>query len=149
MQTHLLGKHTLAPDALFGAFVQDLQKHQAQLEKDRMHSWVISDRYCLSTAAYQGINGRLEERIKQLEKYEWVRPDYVFWLDVPVEEAMRRKAAQKSPDKHEADKVLLEQVRENFDALYRRRFLCSNYARIDATQTPARVAANIRAKFES
>ncbi|VVB57620.1 Thymidylate kinase [uncultured archaeon] len=148
VRRHLEGKGSLDADALFAAFVDDLQSRQAQLEQDRQKAWVVADRYCISTAAYQGAGGRLEERISQLEKYEWVKPDLVLWLDLPVEEAMKRKAAQKSPDRHEADRAFLEDVRTNFDALYRRKFLCSKYVRVDASQTPSRVAADIRAAIE-
>ncbi|MCL6089404.1 MAG: dTMP kinase [Candidatus Marsarchaeota archaeon] len=131
-------------DSLFSAFVEDLQAHQAQLAKDRERAWVIADRYCVSTAAYQGVDGKLDARIAQLEKLDWVKPDFVLWLDVPVEEAMRRKAGQKKPDRHEADKAFLKEVRANFDALFRRSFICSNWKRIDASQPPERVAAEIR-----
>lgn len=145
---HLEMKSKLEGDALFAAFVDDLQKNQARLAQDRQRAWVISDRYCISTAAYQGVGGRLEERVKQLEKYEWVKPDLVLWLDMGVEEAMSHKSAQKSLDRHEADRAFLQGVRENFDSLYRMRFLCSKYVRIDAAQAPEKVAADIRANIE-
>ena len=138
-------RQVMDADSLFSAFVDDLQAHQAQLAKDRGRAWVIADRYCVSTAAYQGVDGKLDARIAQLEKFEWVKPDFVLWLDLPVEEAMRRKAGQKKPDRHEADRAFLEEVRANFDSLYRRSFLCSNWKRIDASQPPERVAADIRA----
>jgi len=114
---HLEHKRKLDGDALFEAFVDDLQKNQAKLAQDRQRAWVIADRYCISTAAYQGVDGRLAERVKQLEKYEWIKPDLVLWLDVGVDEAMSHKSAQKSPDRHEADRAFLEKVRTNFDAL--------------------------------
>lgn len=148
VQEHLHGARKLEPDALMAAFVDDLQAHQAQLIRDRERAWVVADRYCTSTAAYQGTGGKIEARMAQLEKYEWAKPDQILWLDVPVQEAMKRKAGQKSPDRHEADRALLEEVRANFDALYRRRFLCSNYTRIDAAQPAKDVAAEIRAALQ-
>ena len=59
---HLEMKRKLEGDALFNAFVDDLQTNQARLAQDRQRAWVISDRYCISTAAYQGVGGKLEER---------------------------------------------------------------------------------------
>ncbi len=146
---HLNGKHKLEPDALFAAFVDDLAASQPLLEQDRKKAWVLSDRYVISTAAYQGVGGRLEERVKQLASRPWIKPDLVIWLDLPVEEAMRRKAAQKKPDVHEADRAFLESVRKNFDALYRMRFLCAEWRRIDATQKPEKIAAEIRSAVET
>jgi len=148
VKEYLHHERKLEGDALFKAFVDDLQTHQAKLIQDRQKGWVVSDRYCISTAAYQGVDGKLESRIEQLEKYEWVKPDLVLWLDLPVEEAMRHKSAQKDPDRHEADRAFLESVRINFDSLYRRHFMCSKYVRIDASQEPKDVAADIRASIE-
>ena len=145
---HLERKRQLEGDALFKAFVDDLQTQQTKLNQDRQRAWVIADRYCISTAAYQGVGGKLGERIAQLEKYEWVKPDLVLLLDLPVEEAMKHKKAQKDPDRHEADRAFLESVRANFNALSRLQFLCSNYKRIDAAQEPKDVAADIRAAIE-
>lgn len=146
---HLNGVKKLAPDALFAAFVDDLVAGQPLLAQDRKKAWVLCDRYVISTAAYQGVDGRLDERVAQLSSRPWIKPDIVIWLDLPVEEAMRRKAAQKKPDVHEADRVFLESVRANFDSLYRMKFLCSNWKRIDASQKPEKIAAEIRAVVEN
>lgn len=146
---HLNGKRKLEPDALFAAFVDDLASGQPLLEQDRKKAWVLADRYVISTAAYQGVGGRLEELVKQLAERPWIKPDLVIWLDLPVEEAMKRKAAQKKPDVHEADRAFLEEVRQNFDSLYRMRFLCSNWNRIDASQKADKIAAEIRAAVET
>ena len=146
---HLSGHHKLEPDALFAAFVEDLAAGQPRLEQDRKKAWVLADRYVISTAAYQGVGGRLEERVKQLVERPWIKPDLVIWLDLPVEEAMRRKAAQKKPDIHESDRAFLQSVRMNFDALYRMRFLCADWRRIDATQKPEKIAAEIRSVVET
>ncbi len=145
---HLNGVRKLEGDKLFEAFVQDLEADQLLLGENRKKNWVLADRYVISTAAYQGVDGRLGERIGQLQQTAWIKPDLVIWLDLPVDEAMKRKSAQKKPDVHESDKAFLESVRKNFDELYRRRFLCPNWKRIDASQKPARVAAEVRAAIE-
>lgn len=144
VQDHLSKRHTLSPDALFDAFVADLQADQKLVAQHRLHGWVLADRYCISTAAYQGTDGQLSKRIGQLEKMDWIRPDTVIWLDLKVEEAMARKSAQKSPDRHEADRAFLESVSGNYKELERLAFLCSNWNRIDAAQPPARVEADVR-----
>jgi dTMP kinase len=145
---YLNGKLKLDLDSAFYAFVDDLQAGQQKLGQDRQKAWVISDRYCISTAAYQGVEGRLDERIAQLEKMRWIKPDMVIWLDLPVDEAMKRKAGQKAPDLHEANKNFLQQVRSNFDILYRKKFLCSNFFRVDASQPKERVFEAIRTLIE-
>ncbi|MDE1798176.1 MAG: dTMP kinase [Candidatus Micrarchaeota archaeon] len=148
VQAHLQSKSSLSPDALFDAFVADLQSEQAALSAQRLRGWVVADRYCLSTAAYQGTGGKLDARLKQLLSKPWVKPDVVLWLDLPVSEAMARKAGQKTPDRHESDAAFLEQVRENYEQLYRTQFLSSNWKRINASPAPEKVAEQIRKLLE-
>lgn len=148
VQGHLDGTHPLTSDELFRAFVADLLAGQARLASDRKKGWVLADRYCISTAAYQGVEGKLEDRIRQLQAKSWITPDLVLWLDLPVEEGMRRKAGQKLPDRNEADRAFLEQVRTNYGQLYRMEFLTANWERVDASQPPDKVAAIIRKTME-
>jgi dTMP kinase len=50
---------------------------------------VICDRYWYSTYAYQGNTKDLKKKIIDLSK-DYPRPDYLFYIDVPVEECIRR-----------------------------------------------------------
>ncbi len=61
--------------------------------------WVISDRFCGSTIAYQGYGRKLDLKlIKNLENIatQGIYPDITFLLDIPVEESIKRRI--KKPD---------------------------------------------------
>lgn len=69
--------------------------------------WVLSDRFDLSTFAYQGFGRGIDlERIKQLNSYATGRlvPDLYLVLDLPADEGMARQSrAGKSPDRFESE----------------------------------------------
>ncbi len=145
---HLQGKKTSSQDELFAAFVDDIASSQARLCEDLKKGWVLADRYAVSTAAYQGAGGKLDARMAGIDALRLIKPDLVIWLDLPVEEAMRRKAAQKKPDAHESDRAFLEEVRKNYAELGRRSFLSARWQKIDASQTPERITREIRLAIE-
>lgn len=141
---HLEGGKTLGPDELFARFLDDIAQGQGEVRDALRKGWVIADRYAISTAAYQGTGGKLEERRAAIEARGLIKPDVVLWLDLGVEESMRRKAGQKAPDRHERDRAFLEEVAAHYARLEREQFLCKHYRRIDAAQSPERVAEDIR-----
>ena len=56
--------------------------------------WIISDRFCGSTLAYQGYGRKLDiNLIKDLENIatQGISPDITFLLDIPVEESIKRR----------------------------------------------------------
>ncbi len=60
--------------------------------------WVISDRFCGSTLAYQGYGRKLDiNLIKELETIstKGLSPDITFLLDIPVEESIKRRISRK------------------------------------------------------
>ena len=68
--------------------------------------WVLCDRFTDSTFAYQGAGrGAQTDRIAILE--QWVQagrqPDRTFLLDLPPEEAARRRAGARAPDRFEQE----------------------------------------------
>ncbi|MFH1095091.1 MAG: dTMP kinase [Candidatus Micrarchaeota archaeon] len=145
---HLEGKRKTGQDELFDAFIEDIRASQARLSEDLKKGWVIADRYAISTAAYQGAGGKLAPCMAQIENLKLVKPDVVIWLDLPIDEAMRRKAGQKKPDAHESDKAFLEEVRKDYAELYRRSFLSAKWHKIDASQPVERIAREIWLKIE-
>ena len=61
--------------------------------------WVISDRFCGSTIAYQGYGRKLDMKlIKDLEHIasQGISPDITFLLDIPVEESIKRRINRKN-----------------------------------------------------
>src|SRR5271169_378287 len=77
--------------------------------------WVICDRFADSTRVYQGILGKVDERlIKGLERVSIgdLAPDLTIVLDVPVElglERVRLRRGAKTPDRFEAENVEFHQ----------------------------------------
>ncbi|HQD84577.1 MAG TPA: dTMP kinase [Quisquiliibacterium sp.] len=68
--------------------------------------WVLCDRFTDSTFAYQGAGrGAGSEHIAMLER--WVQaglqPDRTYLFDLPPEEAARRRAGARAPDRFEQE----------------------------------------------
>jgi dTMP kinase len=77
--------------------------------------WVVCDRFADSTRVYQGILGKVDERlIKGLERVSIgdLEPDLTIVLDVPVElglERVRLRGGAGTPDRFEAENVEFHQ----------------------------------------
>ena len=108
---------------------------------------VLCDRFTDATFAYQGGGRGFDlEVLGCLER--WVhgglQPDVTLWFDLPAALAAERRAAARAPDRFEQqDEAFFERVIDGYRA--RAAAAPSRFARIDATQTPAQVAAQIAA----
>lgn len=108
---------------------------------------VLCDRFTDATFAYQGGGRGFDlEVLGNLER--WVQgglqPDLTLWFDLPAALAAERRAAARAPDRFEQqDEAFFERVIDGYRA--RAAAAPSRFARIDATQTPAQVAAQIAA----
>ncbi|HEU4430956.1 MAG TPA: dTMP kinase [Myxococcota bacterium] len=105
---------------------------------------VLSDRYFVSTAAYQGARGLDAAAILATSEVEFPVPDLVLWLDLPVAAGLARTHARGAP--HEPafeDAAFLERVRETMGSLAR-----DYIVRIDASGTADQVAACVAAVVE-
>lgn len=107
---------------------------------------VVCDRYTDATYAYQGGGrGVAGSTLAQLEA--WVhperQPDLTLWFDLSAEEAARRRAGARAPDRFEAEqRAFFEAVREGYAQRFAGR---SRVARLDAQQSPEAVAEQIEA----
>jgi dTMP kinase len=107
---------------------------------------VLCDRYTDATYAYQG-GGRGVDLATLAQLETWVQagrqPDLTLWFDLRPEEAARRRAGARVPDRFEAEQLAFFQaVRTG----YAQRFAdLSRVARLDAEQPPEAVAAQIDA----
>jgi dTMP kinase len=86
--------------------------------------WVVCDRFADSTRVYQGALGHVDERlIKSLERVSIgeLSPDLTLVLDLPVEDALKRRAQRRgnaAPDRFEAEDLEFhEKLRQAYLAL--------------------------------
>ena len=82
--------------------------------------WVISDRFCGSTLAYQGYGRKLDlNLIKDLEVIatQGIYPDITFLLDIPVEESIKRRMYKKDDRIEREGSEFLSNVSLGFQAL--------------------------------
>jgi dTMP kinase len=116
---------------------------------------VLCDRFTDATFAYQGGGrGFDEEVLSQLERMVQTSPDQAalvqpaltLWFDLPPQEAAKRLAGARVPDKFESQPLaFFQRVADG----YARRLLAepTRFARIDAAQTQAAVWQSVLAVF--
>ena len=113
--------------------------------------WVLSDRYDLSSFAYQGYGrGIGVDAVARLNKYATggLAPDLYLVLDVAVEEGMARQAREtRLPDRFEAeDSSFRRRVRKGYLELARS---LDRAALIPADGSPDEVEARIRSAMRA
>ena len=82
--------------------------------------WIISDRFCGSTLAYQGYGRKLDiQLIKDLETIatQGITPDITFLLDIPVDESIKRRISRKDDRIEKEGREFLSNVSLGFKAL--------------------------------
>ena len=82
--------------------------------------WVISDRFCGSTLAYQGYGRKLDIKlIKDLENIatQGISPDITFLLDIPVDESIRRRISRNDDRIEKEGREFLSNVSIGFKKL--------------------------------
>ena len=82
--------------------------------------WVISDRFCGSTFAYQGYGRKLDIKlIKVLETIstQGISPDITFLLDIPVDESIKRRRNRKDDRMEKEGREFLSNVSLGFKKL--------------------------------
>jgi dTMP kinase len=114
----LEGRLDVDERALAAAFAADRYDHLFSTDRgivDRLDAgtWVICDRYVLSSVVYQAANGLTADWIESLNRYA-IPADITIFIDTPVDECMSRLAARSSiPDRYEREEMLLA-VRERY-----------------------------------
>ena len=103
-------------------YAADRSQHVNEIIRPTLNKgdWVISDRFCGSTLAYQGYGRRLDIKlIKDLEKIstQGISPDIIFLLDIPVEESIKRRINRKDDRIEEEGAEFLTNVSIGFKAL--------------------------------
>lgn len=107
----ILREHTeLSAEALALLFVADRFEHSKQIQNALdAGKIVLSDRYLLSTLAYQGAQGADVEFLKQLHK-NLPKPDLTIILDIEPEKSLSRTSTEEKFEKLE----FLSKVRQKY-----------------------------------
>ena len=111
-----------APTAELLLYAADRAQHVERLIRPALKrgDWVLSDRFSGSTIAYQGDGRGLNlQTILDLERIATagVQPDLTLWLDLPLQESLKRRGAR-SDDRIEAEgQAFLARVSEGFQRL--------------------------------
>ena len=107
---------------------------------------VISDRYADSTLAYQGYGYQLDlERLQVLIEFATggLKPDLTLFLDVEVEEGLRRRSRGGQQNRLDAyDLGFYQRVRQGYFQLVRAD--PARWVVIDANRSPEEVQAEVR-----
>ena len=103
-------------------YAADRAQHVNQILRPSLNrgDWVISDRFCSSTLAYQGYGRGLNMKlIKSLESIatQEISPDITFLLDISAEESIKRRLTRKDDRMEEEGKHFLNKVSLGFKEL--------------------------------
>ncbi|MEM9227236.1 MAG: dTMP kinase, partial [Verrucomicrobiota bacterium] len=119
---HRKEDEALTPEAELLLFAADRAQHVRQLIKPALVKGqiVLSDRYCDSTTAYQGVARKLSpEHVKSINAFATSDciPDLTLVLDLPADTGLMRarQATGKASDRMEAESLAFyEAVRQGF-----------------------------------
>ncbi len=126
-------------------YAADRAQHVDQVLRPALAAghWLLCDRFTGSTVAYQGYGRGLPmPTIAQLEAIATggLRADLTLWLDLPLEESLRRRGHRPADRIESAGQGFLERVHAGFAALAAEQ----GWRRVDAALAPELVEACCR-----
>ena len=130
-------------------YAADRSQHVNEIIRPTLEKgdWVISDRFCGSTLAYQGYGRKLDiNLIKNLEAIatQGIAPDITFLLEIPVEESIRRRMNRKDDRIEKEGKEFLSNVSLGFQALSED----SNWKKISAINSEEKIISEIKSEIK-
>ena len=137
------------PTAELLLYAADRAQHVERMIRPALErgDWVLSDRFSGSTIAYQGDGRGLNlQTILDLERIATagITPDVTLWLDLPLQESLRRRGAR-ADDRIEAEgESFLMRVAEGFKRLSAER----GWIPVEADQGAEQVQQIIRRLLE-
>lgn len=103
--------------------------------------YVISDRYLYSSLAYQSVDCDYE-KIAQLNDFP--APQYIFFLDTPIDECIRRISGRGNAVELFERKEFLERVKENYERVFSTLDEGVTFVRIDGLLSKEEIASLIQ-----
>tara|TARA_Y100001968_G_scaffold55422_1_gene46647 strand:+ start:1278 stop:1928 length:651 start_codon:yes stop_codon:yes gene_type:complete len=131
-------------------YAADRAQHISQIIQPALAKgdWVLSDRFSGSTTAYQGYGRQLDMHIiKRLEKIatQGISPDITLWLDIGVDESLKRRHQQVNDRIESEGKDFLERVSSGFSDLGNSR----NWVKISAEKDQQLVSQQIETELKN
>ena len=150
LRSHLRGEITLGPHAAALTFTADRADHLERTIRPALDrgEWVVSDRYLLSTVAYQGAEGVDQDWILEASRGFEV-PDLTFYLDVPGSQLVERLKERDLTERYEEPAFsgrLRSAYEEAIGALRARGHLIEV---IDGSRAPADIRDDILARLDA
>ena len=130
-------------------YAADRSQHVNEIIRPTLNKggWVISDRFCGSTLAYQGYGRKLDIKlIKDLEAIatQGIYPDLTFFLDIPVEESIKRRIHIKD-DRIEKEGIdFLSNVSLGFQSLCKD----NKWKKISAINSKEKIISDIKSEIK-
>ncbi len=129
-------------------YAADRSQHVNEIIRPTLNKgdWVISDRFCGSTLAYQGYGRKLDLKlIKDLEAIatQGIYPDLTFFLDIPVEESIKRRINIKDDRIEKEGKEFLSNVSLGFQALCKD----NKWKKISAINSKEKIISEIQSEI--
>jgi dTMP kinase len=126
-------------------YAADRAQHVDQVLRPALAAghWVLCDRFTGSTVAYQGYGRGLPLlTISQLEGIATggLKADLTLWLDLPLEESLRRRGDRVADRIESGGEGFLQRVCDGFAALA----VLHDWKRVDAAMAPDRVEDRCR-----
>tara|TARA_B100000965_G_C19577060_1_gene751800 strand:+ start:413 stop:1048 length:636 start_codon:yes stop_codon:yes gene_type:complete len=126
-------------------YAADRAQHVNQVIRPSLNKgdWVISDRFCGSTLAYQGYGRHLDIKlIKELETIstQGLYPDITFLLDIPIDESIKRRFNKKDDRIEEEGRDFLANVSLGFKTLAEK----NDWKKISALKSKEDIISDIK-----
>ena len=130
-------------------YAADRAQHVNEIIRPSLNKgdWVISDRFCGSTLAYQGYGRKLDIKlIKDLETIatQGISPDITFLLDISAEESIKRRKNRKDDRIEKEGKEFLSNVSLGFKALSEE----NKWKRIPAMKSKEKIISEIQSEIK-
>ncbi|WP_269616530.1 dTMP kinase [Prochlorococcus marinus] len=130
-------------------YAADRSQHVNEIIRPALNkgNWVISDRFCGSTIAYQGYGRKLDIKlIKDLEMIatQGISPDITFLLDISVEESIERRINIKDDRIEKEGREFLLNVSLGFQALSEDR----KWKKISASNSKENIMSEIQSEVK-
>ncbi|MFX1362214.1 MAG: dTMP kinase [Promethearchaeota archaeon] len=129
-------KVNLSTEVQFLTFATDIIKDISRIREElRAGRSVVTDRYIISTVAYQCAKGFPMEIAKRfVELFEVPKPDITILLVISAEESAQRKKSESGMlDRHEENIAYLNTVNRYYRELYDQSFFSKKWVIIDSS----------------